>query len=84
MYTEKDCKIGVELEEQGVNYKIIRYRKHTTHNNNVYIFKEDKDISGHTVAETNNLILDIIKMPYIAFTNSCVFSSELYSEPEEN
>ena len=80
MYTEKDCKIGVELEEQGVNYKIIRYRKHTTHNNNVYIFKEDKDISGHTVAETNNLIIDIIKMPYIAFTNSCVFSSELYSE----
>lgn len=78
-YTGKNCKVGVEFEQDGENYKIIRYRKHETHNNNIYIFKGDKDISGHTASETNSIILDIIKMPYIAFINSCVFSSELYS-----
>lgn len=78
-YIGKDCKVGVEFEQDGKNYKILRYRKHTTHNNNVYIFEGDNDISGHTASETNNKILDIIKMPYIAFINSSVFSSELYS-----
>lgn len=78
-YIGKNCKVGVEFEQDGENYKIIRYRKHETHNNNIYIFKGDKDISGHTASETNSIILDIIKMPYIAFINSCVFSSELYS-----
>lgn len=78
-YTGKDCKVGVEFEQDGKNYKILRYRKHTTHNNNVYIFENDKDISGHTASETNAKIIDIIKMPYIAFINSSVFSSELYS-----
>lgn len=78
-YIGKDCKVGVEFEQDGKEYKIIRYRKHTTHNNNVYIFEGDKDISGHTAAETNSKIIDIIKMPYIAFINSSVFSSELYS-----
>lgn len=78
-YIGKDCKVGVEFEQDGREYKIIRYRKHTTHNNNVYIFEGDKDISGHTAAETNSKIIDIIKMPYIAFINSSVFSSELYS-----
>ena len=78
-YVGKDCKVGVEFEQDGKEYKILRYRKHTTHNNNVYIFEGDKDISGHTASETNNKIIDIIKMPYIAFINSSVFSSELYS-----
>lgn len=78
-YIGKDCKVGVEFTEGGKNYKVLRYRAHTTQKNNVYIFENDVDISGHTITDTNAKIIDIIKMPYIAFTNSCVFSSELYS-----
>ena len=78
-YIGKNCKVGIEFEEDGNDYKIIRYRKHDTHNNNVYIFKNDTDISGHTATETNQIIQDIIKIPYTAFTNSTVFSTELYS-----
>ena len=43
------------------------------------MFCEDKDISGHTISETNNKIIEIVKFNSIAFTNSSVFSSELYS-----
>jgi DNA repair exonuclease SbcCD ATPase subunit len=78
-YIGKDCKVSVDFTEENKSYKIIRYRTHSTHKNNVYIFENDKDISGHTAAETNAKIIDIIKMNYIAFTNSAVFSSELYS-----
>ena len=78
-YIGKDCKVSIEFEESGKNYKVIRYRKHSVHNNNVYLFCGDKDISGHTASETNNKIIDLIKFNHIAFTNSSVFSSELYS-----
>ena len=78
-YVGKDCKVSVEFTEGGESYKVIRYRKHTTQKNNVYLFKGEEDISGHTASDTNQKIIDVIKMNYIAFTNSSVFSSELYS-----
>ena len=78
-YIGKDCKVGVEFTIDNDVYKVIRYRKHSTHGNSVYLFKNDVDISGHTIPETNNKIQDVIKIPYIGFTNSSVFSSELYS-----
>lgn len=78
-YTGKDCKVSVTFEEEGKEYKVIRYRKHSTHGNNVYLFCGDTDISGHTASETNNKIVELIKFNHIAFTNSSVFSTELYS-----
>ena len=83
-YIGKNTKVSVEFEEDGETYKVIRYRAHDTHANNVYIFKGDRDISGHTASETNQIILEKIKMPYIAFTNSTVFSTELYNGFLEN
>ena len=79
-YTGKDCKVSLEFQEGKDNYKIIRYRKHTTHNNNIYLFKNNNDISCKNSSDTNQLIIDIIQMPYLAFVNSSVFSSELYTD----
>lgn len=78
-YVGEGCKIGIEFTVGDKTYKVFRYRKHTTHKNNVYLFEGDIDKSGHTAAETNAKILDLIQMNYISFTNSSVFSSELYS-----
>lgn len=76
----QDTKVGVEFEgDDGEIYKIIRYRKHTAHNNAVYLFKGDKDISCKNAKDTDALIQDYIGMPYIAFINSTIFSGELYS-----
>ena len=76
---KKNCKTSVEFYEDGELYKVIRYRAHEEHDNNVYVFKGDRDISLRKAADTNQLILDIIKMPYQAFINSTFFSTELYS-----
>lgn len=78
-YTKKNCKVSLEFQDGENNYKIIRYRNHDLNKNNVFLFKNDLDVSGHTVAETNAIILDIVKVPYIGFINSTVFSSENYS-----
>ena len=78
--TKKNCKVSVEFIEDGFLYKIIRYRKHEEHENNIYVFKGENDISMRKSADTQQLILDIVKMPYQAFINSTFFSTELYKE----
>lgn len=76
----KNCKVSLEfIGDDNQVYKIIRYRKHDTHGNSVYIFKGDKDISCKNSKDTDQQIQDLVGMPYIAFTNSTLFSSELYS-----
>ena len=76
----KDCKVSVEfVGDDDEIYKVIRYRAHTTHGDKVYLFKNDKDISNKNVSDTNDSIVDIFGMPYVAFVNSTVFSSEFYS-----
>lgn len=75
-----NCKVSLEfIGDDDETYKIIRYRKHDTHGNAVYLFKGDKDISKKNAKDTDQDIQDLIGMPYIAFINSTIFSSELYS-----
>lgn len=80
-YTGKNCKVSVSfVGDDDELYKVIRYRNHDTHKNNVYLFKGDKDISSKNAKDTDQQIQDLVGMPYIAFVNSTVFSSELYSD----
>lgn len=79
-YIGKNCKVSVSfIGDDDTLYKVIRYRKHETHNNNVYLFKGDKDISCKNIKDTDAQIQELIGMPYIAFINSMAFSSELFS-----
>lgn len=75
-----DCKVSLEfVGDDDKIYKIIRYRKHGVHGNAVYLFKGDEDISCKNAKDTDALIQETVGMPYIAFVNSTLFSSELYS-----
>lgn len=76
----KDCKVSVEfVGNDDEIYKVLRYRAHTTHKDKVYLFKGDKDISSKNTSDTNEQIIDYFGMPYVAFVNSTVFSTEFYS-----
>lgn len=76
----KDCKVSVEfVGDDDEVYKVLRYRAHTTHKDKVYLFKGDKDISSKNISDTNEQIIDYFGMPYVAFVNSTVFSTEFYS-----
>ena len=79
-YIGKDCKVSVTFEDNdGTIYKVFRYTKHTDKNNAVLIFKGEKNISSKNVKDTEATIVELFGMPYIAFINSTIFSSELYS-----
>jgi DNA repair exonuclease SbcCD ATPase subunit len=74
----ENCKTSVEFKINEDKFKILRYRKHITHKNNIYVFKNNKDISLKNASDTQQLINDIIKIPYNGFINSTFFSSETY------
>lgn len=78
--TKKDCKVSVTFSNDEITYKVIRYRAHTVHKNDILFFKNDEDITGHTAAETNQLIQDVLGFNYITFVNSTIFSSTLYNK----
>lgn len=76
--TKKNCKVRLDFQINEDNFSVIRYRKHETHNNAIYVFKNDKDISSKNASDTNHLIEDLIKIPYVGFINSTFFSNETY------
>lgn len=76
----KDCKVSVEfVGDDDEVYKVIRYRAHSVHGDKVYLFKGEKDISCKNISDTNEEIIDIFGLPYVAYVNSTVFSTEFYS-----
>lgn len=78
-YTKKNCKVGVCFEVLNKTYTVYRYRRHETHGNNLYIFKGEENISLKKQADTEQLIQDIIQIPYKAMTSSIIFSFENYT-----
>ena len=78
--TKKDCKVSVSFTDEKNTYKVIRYRQHTLHKNNVLIFVNDEDKTPHTASEANQMIQEILGFNYITFVNSSIFSSTLYKK----
>ena len=78
--TKKDCKVSVSFTDEKNTYKVIRYRQHTLHKNNVLIFVNNEDKTPHTASEANQMIQEILGFNYITFVNSSIFSSTLYKK----
>ena len=70
---KKDCSVTLELQEGDVLYRVERYRKHTQHKNNLYLYINDVDSRGKDNRETQKHIESIIGMDKLAFANSVVF-----------
>lgn len=71
---KKDTSVILEGEQDGVKYRIERYRKHTKHKNTVKFFIDEKDVSEKSVRDTNKTIERIIGIDYNTFINSIMFS----------
>ena len=69
----KDCSVAVCLHEEGTRYRIERYRKHSKHKNNLYLYINDVDSRGKDNKETQQYIESVIGMDKMSFANSVVF-----------
>lgn len=79
-FVKKNCKVEVCFESDNDEYVITRYRKHTTHGNNVYLFKNKENITMKGSAENQEKIIDIIGIDYRALISSVILSSETYKQ----
>lgn len=78
-HIKKNCKVSVKFSIDEIQYEVIRYRKHEKHGNNVYVFKDGENISMKGIKETQDLIIEIIHIPYNVMISSFLFSTETYS-----
>jgi len=74
--TGKNTKVEILFEVNGKNYSIVRYRKHDTHKNNIYIFEGKKNLTARVNDNTQSLIDDIIGMNYKAMSSTILFSDQ--------
>lgn len=74
----KNCSQILKMhDEKGVKYQISRYRKHNEHKNNVYVFRDGKNITPKSSKDTNAFIEELIGMDYQTFVNSILFGQGL-------
>lgn len=65
----KNCFVELDFGK----YEIKRYRKHKKYKNNVYLYKNGKNISGATSPKTQEKIEALIGMDYQVFINTHMF-----------
>lgn len=69
----KNCSVILHVEDEGNEYRIERYRKHSSKKNNLYVYINDVDSRGKDNRETQVFIESIIGMDKQSFANSVVF-----------
>lgn len=79
----KNTYVKLHLEQDGVPYRIERYRKHKKHKNKVLLFQDGEEITGATNRDTNEMIEDIIGVTIETYMNSIMYgqgTEPLFSE----
>lgn len=75
----KNCCVFLDMvdEVNNVPYRIARYRKHNEHKNNVYIYRDGKNITPKSTKDANAFIEQLIQIDYDTFINSILFGQGL-------
>lgn len=69
----KDCSVILKFKIGNDSYRIERYRKHRKYKDSKFLFKNEKDISGSSIEETNKTIKTLV-YPKDVFLSSIVFT----------
>ena len=70
---KKNCSVVLEFSEEETLYRVERYRKHSKHKNNLYLYINGVDSRGKDNRDTQKYIEAIIGMDKMSFANSVVF-----------
>lgn len=76
---KKNMKIWLDLiDDNGDEYRIARYRKHSTNKNKSFLYKNGKDITPKSERDFNSSIADLLQMDYLTFTSSLLYTAESF------
>lgn len=76
---KKNMKIFLDLtDDDGTEYRIARYRKHSVNKNKSLLYRNGKDITPKSETDFNNYIADLLQADYLTFTSSLLYSAESF------
>ena len=77
--TGKNTKVFLDLvDDDGVPYRIARYRKHSTNKNKSILYRNSVDITPKSEADFEKTITDLLQADYETFTASLLYSAESF------
>ncbi len=75
----KNCRVSVYIETEKDEIKITRVRKDTEKGNNLFLEINGQDLSCHKVADTQDRINKLIKIPFDLLRNTIIMTSGMDS-----
>ena len=77
--SKKNCKVMLDIEDDdGTQYRISRFRKHSQQGNKFYLYCNGKDITPKSEADFTQFIVNLLQMDYLTFTSSIMYSSSSF------
>lgn len=76
--SDTGCHVVVEIKcsVTGNEYKIVRYRKHENHGNNVYFYINKKRQNFTIASDVDKVIWQTLGVSYNKCLNTCIFKSD--------
>ena len=77
--TNKNCRVSVYIETEKDEIKVTRVRKDVDKGNNLMLEINSQDLSCHKVADTQDRINKLIKIPFDLLKNTIIMTSGMES-----
>ena len=77
--TNKNCRVSVYINTDKDEIKVTRVRKDTVAGNNLFLEINGQDLSCHKVADTQDRINKLIKIPFDLLRNTIIMTSGMDS-----
>ena len=77
--TNKNCRVSVYVETEKDEIRITRVRKDVDKGNNLFLEINGQDLSCHKVADTQDRINKLIKIPFDLLKNTIIMTSNMSS-----
>lgn len=72
-----NCYVTLDMNINGVEYSVSRYRFSPEHGNNLVLIKECQDISSRLNKDTQNTLNNILGVPYNVLTNAVILGEAM-------
>jgi DNA repair exonuclease SbcCD ATPase subunit len=79
LQTGKNCRVSVYISTDKDEIKVTRVRKDTEHGNNLFLEINGQDLSCHKVADTQERINKLIKIPFSLLKSTIIMTSGMES-----
>lgn len=77
--SKKNCKVVLDfIDDNNVEYRVARYRKHHQNKNSVYLFCNGTDVTPKSESDFTKKIIELLQTDFMTFTSSILYSAESF------